>query len=842
MTFTAPEWLLLLPALVVLAWRLRTLRLHEPLRALALVLLVLALADPRLQMGGAGLDLWVLTDKSDSAAGLTVPQQAEVAAILEQHRGREDRVFWIDYALDAVRRDRGDPEFRGTHRTRTGAALDFTLGQLAPDRAARLLVLTDGYATEPIGDAAEKLLRRGVALDYRLVGEGTGRDFRVAGITTPARVLPGEAFLVEFTVAGREDGVVPWEVWRGGQKAAEGIADVKRGVARVRLTDRLGGSGAVAYEARIKPAGDAHPENNVGASWVEVAGGPRAILLTNYPDDPVAAVLQAQGLAVEVVTEPSRLSAASLTGARCVVINNVPAHRVPGDFLGALDFFVREQGGGLLMVGGKNSFGSGGYFSSAVDALLPVSMELRNDHRKLAVAMSIILDRSGSMAAAAGGGLTKMDLADAGAARAIELLGEMDAVAVHAVDSSPHVVVELAEVRGNRERMIQSVRGIASAGGGIYTYTGLKAGWEELQKAQTGQRHMILFADAADAEEPGDYIKLLEEMRTAGATVSVIGMGTEHDSDAAFLKDVALRGGGRIFFNADPAELPAVFAQETVSVARSAFIEDATMTLSTPGWAQVAARAPRWLAQVDGYNLSYLRPGATASLITMDEYEAPLVATWARGTGRVAAVSFPLGGPFSEKTRAWSDYGDFVQTLARWLAGDDAPPGAALRTVVEGEQLTLELLHDESWAARLAQAAPTARLAESSGGRGNESVRDLVWEKIEPGRFRAVATLTPGRMARGAVRLGGVALPFGPLAAGSAEWSFDRERLAELRQLAERSGGRERIDLATLWDAPRGEHRRSLRLWLLAGLVVVLLTEATLTRLEISLLPRRKTP
>lgn len=839
MSFGAPEWLFLIPALALLGWRGRMLRLHEPLRALALVAVVLALAGPRARVGGGGLDLWVLVDRSDSAAAAASKQAPEVATILERTRRSGDRVIFVDYAGTAVRRDRGDPVFRDTsHQTLTGAALEFTLAQLDPERGARLLALTDGYATEPLGAAAEQLLRAGVALDYRLLNEDRQDDWRVGALEAPMRVLPGEAFLVEFTVQGRGEADVPWEVRRDDKVAARGVASVSGGVARLRLTDRLGGTGMVRYEVRITPAVDPLADNNRADTWVEVAGGPRALLLTAYTDDPLAGLLRAQGLTVEVVTEAMRLTPATLTGAKLVVFNNVPAHRVAPEFLEALDFFVREQGGGMLMAGGAGSFGSGGYFSSAIDPLLPVSMELRKEHRKLAVAMSIILDRSGSMAMSAGGGLTKMDLADAGAARAIELLGDMDAVAVHAVDSSAHAIVELAQVGPNREDMIESVRRIASEGGGIFVYTGLLAGWEELQKAQTGQRHVILFADAADAEEPGDYKELLEKMTAAGATVSVIGMGEETDVDAEFLKDVAQRGGGRIFFNADPAELPAVFAQETVSVARSAFINEDTGATGTPGWVEIAARAPDWLPIVDGYNLSYLRPGATASLVTTDEYEAPLVAAWARGAGRVGAVSFPLGGPHSEKVRAWAGYGDFVQTLARWLAGEDVPPGLGLRSAIEGERLTLDLLYDENWAARIAQAGPAAVL---SGTGATAAAQALVWEKIEPGRFRASAPLVPGKPVRGVVRVGGAALPFGPAtASGAAEWSQDRDRLTELRQLSERSGGRERLDLATVWDAPREVHVRSLRGWVLGLAVLLLVLEAALTRLEISLVPGRK--
>ena len=423
-----------------------------------------------------------------------------------------------------------------------------------------------------------------------------------------------------------------------------GTAQLHNGRAQVRLTDRLRGSGAVRYEARIRPARDAHPENNVGGTWVEVAGGPRALLLTNYPDDPLAALMSAQGLAVETVAAPGTLTPASLAGVRLVVIDNVPAHLVAAPFLAALDFFVREQGGGLLMAGGKNSFGSGGYFSSAIDPLLPVSMEMRKERRKLATAMAIVMDRSGSMNASAGNGLKKMDLADSGAARAIELLGDSDAVSVHAVDTEAHEIVGLATVGPNRERMIDAVKSVESAGGGIVVPAALQAAWEELKKATAGTRHIILFADANDSRQQlGDYEPLASAIHADGITISVIGLGTDQDHDADVLQRVAELGGGRAYCDADPADIPSIFAQETVSVARSTFVTDPTPAQGTAGWGSIAARTPKWPSAIDGYNLSYLKPEATQSLVTTDEYNAPLVATWARGAGRTGRGDVPPG-------------------------------------------------------------------------------------------------------------------------------------------------------------------------------------------------------
>lgn len=843
MSFGAPEWFFLLPALAVAGWRWRGLRLQEPLRAAALFVLVLVLADPRLRLASAGLDLLVLADRSDSAAAAMASQSREIETILERSRGRDDRIIYIDYAGDVVRRDRGDPVFDGlTFQTRTGHALEYALAQMEAGRASRMLVITDGYATEPLEASGEKVLRSGVPLDFRLLTQPLAADWRVADLSVSPRVLSGESFLVEFVIAGQGDAEVPWEMSRNGHPAASGTASVRGGVARVRLTDRLTGGGAVRYEARVKPAQDAHAENNVAGGWIEVAAGPRVILPSNYPDDPLVQLLGSQGLTVELVLEPSTLTAARLTGTRAVVINNVPAHRFSRDFMAALDFFVREQGGGLLMAGGENSFGSGGYFASAIDELLPVSMELRKEQRKIATALAIAMDRSGSMAASAGAGLIKMDLANAGAARAVELMGDLDAVSIHAVDRAPHTIVELSQVGPNRSQIVEAARRVTSSGGGIVVHAALRAGLAELKKAKTGTRHMILFADANDSRQQlNDYLDATDELRAIDATVSVIGLGGEFDRDADILKEVATRGGGRIFFSADANELPAIFAQETVSIARSAFIREPTPTQATPGWAEIAARAPQWLKTVDAYNLSYLRDGATASLITADEYAAPLVATWQRGAGRTAAVSFPLGGENSTGIRAWPGYGDFVQTLARWLAGDDSPAGLALRTELDGERLTLELLYDESWNARVAQTAPTIALAESGAGSAAIGVRPLVWEKIEPGRFRATTDLRPGKTARGAVRVGNVALPFGPLAvAGSAEWAYDRTRVTELRQLSTRSGGTDRLDLAQIWDAPRPINWRSIRHWLLIAWAVLFIADAALTRIGVSLLPSRR--
>ena len=824
--FVALSWIIFVPAIIALAMWLPSLR--RPLRLTCLTLLTLILLQPQMRRLGPGLDLWVLVDRSASAADALAPRRSEIEGLLTRSKSAEDRIFFVDYAELAQRR--GDADEIPPHKqqqTRTRLAIEFALSHLSPDRAARLLLLSDGYTTEPLQDIGERLAREDVALDYRLLSQPGVTDYRVGRLEIPARAQVGEPFLLEIDVTGEPDGPVSLTIERDGASIGSTELQVRSGKATGRFTDRLTKTGAHRYVARVSGEGDVRPDNNHIERWLEIAGGPRILLLSSYADDPLGAALSALGFQVDTISDPATAHVGQLSGAKAVLLNNLPASRLPAEFLAALDFYVRSQGGGLLMAGGKSSFASGGYFDSAIDDLLPVSMELRTEHRKLAVAMAIVLDRSGSMSAAVAGNLQKMDLANEGAARAIELLGPMDAVSVFAVDVQAHEIVPLTGLSANRKALVDMVRRIASGGGGICVPTGLRAARSQLLKAPAGQRHILLFADANDAtQELADWATL-REMTKEGITISVIALGGENDSGAEFLRNVADVGKGRIFFNANPSELPALFAQETVAVARSAFIDSPVPVTPTAGWLELAAKPLDWLAEVDGYNLSYLKPEATAAAFSGDEYQAPLVAYWQRGAGRVGAVSFPLGGEFSDRVRSWERYGDFVQTLARWLAGEQLPPGIGLRTRLQGTELQVDLLYDESWEEKLTQSAPRVVLGEGDSAR----TRELVWQRLAPGHYTTVAPLPPEQWVRGAVQVERFTLPFGPLVVGSnAEWQFDRARVAELEAVAKASGGTERIDLAKVWQAPRRSAFRDLRPWMLTGFLLLFLLDAFLTR------------
>ncbi|MDR2845043.1 MAG: hypothetical protein LBV28_03000, partial [Puniceicoccales bacterium] len=108
MRFLHPEFFLLILAFALLGWFWRGLRLHRPLRAVLLLIGVSLLAHPEVRQAADGLDLWVLVDRSASAAGKVETSLGEWQNLLEKSRGRHDRLNFVDFADEALLRSEGD--------------------------------------------------------------------------------------------------------------------------------------------------------------------------------------------------------------------------------------------------------------------------------------------------------------------------------------------------------------------------------------------------------------------------------------------------------------------------------------------------------------------------------------------------------------------------------------------------------------------------------------------------------------------------------------------------------------------------------------------------------------
>ncbi|MGB0583032.1 MAG: VWA domain-containing protein, partial [Limisphaerales bacterium] len=466
---------------------------------------------------------------------------------------------------------------------------------------------------------------------------------------------------------------------------------------------------------------------------------------------------------------------------------------------------------------------------SPLERILPVSLEMRSEHRKLKLSIVVCLDRSGSMGASVGGSKTKMDLANLGTAQVMDLLGPLDEFGVIATDSTPHTILDLDLVENNRMER-GTVLSIQSMGGGIFVYEGLSAAARMISKGSSQTKHVILFSDAMDSEQPGNYQDLLKHMTDAGISVSVIGLGTDSDRDAALLKDIAKLGNGNIYFTAKPTELPRIFAQDTFTVARSTFVEEETKVKMTVGIRSIGG-SPQWEPPaVGGYNLTYLRQDANLPLLSEDEYKAPIVANWQAGSGRVLCYAGEADGEFAGPISQWEDIGDFYSTLVRWTAGEQQPlPDGMLLTQEVRDGVNYVQLHlDPEREKDPFQGQPEARILHGIPGvTPRKKTLSMDWKNADQlevvipvrGRETVLATIAiPGLKPQS---LPPVCLPYSPEFAPA---QANRGR-ATLENISATTGGRERIDLSAIWETLIAEAQYiDIAVWLImAGLLAFLL-------------------
>ena len=432
--------------------------------------------------------------------------------------------------------------------------------------------------------------------------------------------------------------------------------------------------------------------------------------------------------------------------------------------------WVTQSGGGLMLTGGTDSYGPGGYYKSPLEPILPVSMELRREHRKLQLAIVVALDRSGSMAIPTPDGRAKIELADLATAEVLNMLGPADQFGCLAVDTVPHEIVPFGHVT-DKEAMRQKILRIDSAGGGIYIYEALVAASKMILSAQAGTRHIILFSDASDAEQSPGYETIVDACRKAGITVSVVGLGTERDCDANLLKDIAKRGGGQCMFTNVAQELPRIFAQDTFMIARSAFLEEPVRVHSTGGLTSITQQPLGKFPRIGGYNLCYLRPEANLALVSVDEYQAPLLTSWQAGLGRVLCYAGEADGKYTGPIARWKNVGDFFTSLARWTAGKSQGLGKdivatqELRGGVCRVQLHLDPAREATPLARLPElttlAARPGEIAVPRTTRMNWSSADTLLAEVPlAGSETILTTVDAARL--GQVTLAPMCLPYSP--------------------------------------------------------------------------------
>jgi Mg-chelatase subunit ChlD len=837
-----PIWLLLLVPLGAawIAWPLpqRNLKI---VRAIVLIAVVLALAQLAIRLPDRAGTVVVVADRSESMPAKSDDSEKEIIGLLHKSMGPRDQLGVVAFGRDAiVEQSPQRAEFPGftadvgVDHSSLNDAINAALALIPSDGGGRVLVLSDGkWAGKNPTAAAARAAGRGVAIDYRLLARPQVSDLAIQSFLTPSSVLPGQSFVLSAWIQSPLEQDIQYQLLRGDEIISSGTRKMAAGLSRLMFRDQARRAGVSEYTLNIQgPKDDPIPENNTARALVGVEGT-RPILVVSAAGEKSGLVNLLRNGGVDVAgktPDECQWSLEGLSQYAAVILENVPAGKVGMSGMEAIADWVEQTGSGLAMTGGQQSYGPGGYFKSPLERVLPISMEMRQEHRKMSVAIVVALDRSGSMAMPAGGGRKKIDLADLGTVQVLDLLSPFDEIGVFAVDTEPHQIVPLDTVEKNRAYR-SDILAIDSMGGGIYIYEALVASAKMISAAKAQTRHIILFSDAADAEQSAHYQEIVAKCRDAGITVSVVGLGTEHDCDANLLKDIARLGGGECYFSDNPDEIPRIFAQDTFMVARSTFVDEATPFGITAGYSLLGSQPGATPPQLGGYNLCYLRPQANLAAISDDEYKAPVVASWNAGNGRVLCFMGEADGKYSGDFAKWKQVGDFYATLGRWVAGKHQPlPDEMLLTQeIRDGDCFVQLHLDPARKTELFSTLPSLHILHGlPGTKPDKTVLPLQWknadllEAVFPVAGRETVLNTVEISGQEPVTLPPVCLPYSP------EFAPDQpgRGAVALAQLAATTGGQERVEIPKIWDElPIQSRYVELAPWLLVFAAFLFLLE-----------------
>lgn len=700
-------------------------------------------------------------------------------------------------------------------------ALRFAQRMFPPDAARRIVLVSDGVETG--GDAlraASELASSPtpVRVDVVPVTYRVRSEVMVEAIDAPPRSTGGATIPVRVVLSATEATSGTVNLRYNGELLDISPSDIGNG-RRVSLRE---GRNIVILQVPLQesdvlhrlevaftpddPAQDRILQNNRAETVVTTESRGTVLIVDGRADraaaaNPLVATLEGANIPVRSVS-PRDLGRTldELNAYDLIILQDVAAGDVPRRTHGLLADYVNHMGGGLVMIGGYGGFGAGGWNGTDLEAVLPVRLDLPDEVVTAQAAVCFIIDSSGSMAAPVNrGSRTQQEIANEGAAYAIQTLDETDLVEVIEFNSGERVVVPLQR-NTDPQRNAARVRAISS-GGGTNLPPAMRKGATSLLNAEAAVKHMIILSDGQSSGSPEEMVAIAANLREAGVTVSTIAVGD--GADIGTLGQIALAGDGTFHEVTDPNLVQGIFLKE-VQVVRRPLVREGRFTPivtaggsplinGVVGWQQVLA-GERPVPPLNGLVLTQAKddPKITNALASEDGY--PLLAHWFIGRGQVAAFTSDATN-WARAWRDWPGYDGLWIQIARLIARPATDENLEVTAEVVGDQLIVKVdAFDEDGRPR------DGLFIEGTVDRPDGTRAPISLEQIGPGQYRAtspapaqgsyVASLFPRRGSSDRVGAATVSA----VRTLSPEFQSLRSDSTLLRQIASITGGRE-IDL-----------------------------------------------
>lgn len=678
-------------------------------RTLVIILLALALAGLNKIRTNKDLSVILLLDQSRSIRPDEQDEARRFAKAAVKKPPANDRVGAITFDGDAYIEqlpskpgpDGGifsdvkliSPNNR-PDRTNIAAAVRLALACFPQDAAKRIVLMSDG--NQNVGDVMTEVqtaAAANVTVDVVPIRYEYENEVMFERLSAPAYAREQEVATIRLTLRSRSsrptsgriqlyhDGRL---VGEGDSKTAGQHVDLQPGLNTFVIRLPMDHTGAHRFEARFTPddrSMDQIAANNVATGFTTVEGPATVLMISGRPEDdtPLVEALDREQIRVQVKRpEEAAVDAITLQQYAAVILSNVGADQFNETQHKALASYVRDLGGGLIMTGGDEGFGAGGWQSSVVEAVMPVRFDVDSIRQIPRGALAIVMHacempQGNTMAVeTAIAAMRTLSSLDYFGVVAYLGIGPAWAVAMRLCDDKNTIANQIRKMGHGDAPSFEELMDIA--------YKGLIA------RRDAAQRHMIVMSDGDPAPPSGSLINKLVAAKITVSTISVFPHG---GFEIATLKNIARQTKGNYYDISSPGDekkLPQIFIKEAKVVRRPLLREEQFTPRVKYRLSDLLAGLSGPFPTLGGYVVTTPRSAAEIELPLVSDKGDPILANWQCGLGRSVAFTSGWWNYWAPNWVNWPAFPKLWAQTVRWCMAQGSAKDFEVSTFIEGNR------------------------------------------------------------------------------------------------------------------------------------------------------------
>jgi len=677
------------------------------LRSLVLAIIVLALADMQYQRRSDQLTVIYVLDQS-----LSIPTDQRQTMIqyvndsLDAHfkEANEDRYAVIVFGRNAsVEMPLVDVKIPLSSRVETvldpeytdiATAIQRAKAMFPYDSAKRIVLVTDG--NQNLADArreARSAAASGVSIDVVPVVLSARNEVAVEKVDLPASARRGQPF--ELRVVLRNDAPEGSERTVAGKlrivrKAGDNeetivVQDVEvpPGKRVFSISEEIFQPDFYTYEAHFTPndpTDDGMTQNNEASAFTHVRGKGNVLLIENWDKqgefDFLVDRLRNEEIAVTVVPSDRLFnSLAELQRYDSVILANVSRSTgTSGDNITSfsdaqISMLVRntrEMGCGLVMMGGPDTFGAGGWTNTELEKAMPVDFEIKSA-KVTPVGALVLMMHAGEMPKA---NYWQKRIA----AESIKMLGSRDYCGLVQWNGGDQWLWGqskggLIRVGPNRKMMLGQVDrmmigDMPAFDGALKMAAAAFAGVKD-----AAVKHMIIISDGDPTPPTRGTIQALIQQ---GVKVSTVAVGSHGFLGSSELRKIATATGGKYYEVKNARALPKIYQKETRRIARPLVKEPKPPVRPViVSQHEIIDGLEGAFPPIEGFMLTTVKQNPLVEVVLrspvpVDERYSAVLATWTYGAGKAVALTTDAGNRWANQWTEWEGYDKLFSQMIRW--------------------------------------------------------------------------------------------------------------------------------------------------------------------------------